>query len=140
MNNEEFKEIISKSTIETSDDFITTLMSTIEVSQEVEKTSSWWSYRPVIITCTILIVIITHILYTLLRADSSLLKFLADIPKTPIFIFVILLSLYGINNIIKLNENQILQKGIENMVSESDSFAFLHDEEDLYDESDLKEK
>jgi hypothetical protein len=42
--------------------------------------------------------------------------------------------------ILKKYEEQILQKGIENMVSESDSFAFLHDEEDLYDESDLKEK
>lgn len=113
MNHEELKKIIGKSTIETSDDFINTLMSNIEVNQEVKKTSYWWSYRSVIIACTILIVIITHILYTLLRADSSLLKFLADIPKTPIFIFVILLSLYGINNIIKLNEDQTrIKKGV----------------------------
>ncbi len=42
--------------------------------------------------------------------------------------------------ILKKYEEQILQKGIETIVSESDSFAFLHDEEDLYDESDLKEK
>lgn len=42
--------------------------------------------------------------------------------------------------VLKKYEEQILQKGIETLVSESDSFAFLHDEEDLYDESDLKEK
>ncbi len=42
--------------------------------------------------------------------------------------------------VLKKHEEQILQKGIETMVSESDSFAFLHDEEDLYDENDLKEK
>ncbi len=42
--------------------------------------------------------------------------------------------------ILKKYEEQILQKGIETLTSESDSFAFLHEEEDLYDESDLKEK
>ncbi len=42
--------------------------------------------------------------------------------------------------VLKKYEEQILQKGIETLVSESNSFAFLHDEEDLYDESDLKEK
>jgi hypothetical protein len=42
--------------------------------------------------------------------------------------------------VLKKYEEQTLQKGIQSMVSESKSFAFLHDEEDLYDESDLKEK
>ncbi|MCO6475029.1 MAG: DUF2281 domain-containing protein [Phaeodactylibacter sp.] len=42
--------------------------------------------------------------------------------------------------ILKKYEDQILQRGIETLVSKSDSFAFLHDEEDLYDEGDLKEK
>lgn len=42
--------------------------------------------------------------------------------------------------LLKKHEEQILQKGIEKIISESDSFAFLKDEEDLYDESDLKEK
>lgn len=42
--------------------------------------------------------------------------------------------------VLKKHEEQILRKGIETMVSESDSFAFLHDEENLYDEHDLKEK
>ncbi len=42
--------------------------------------------------------------------------------------------------VLKRYEEQILQKGIETIISQSDSFAFLHDEEDLYDEHDLKEK
>lgn len=42
--------------------------------------------------------------------------------------------------VLKKYEEQILQKGIETMISESNSFTFLHDEEDLYDESDLNEK
>ena len=42
--------------------------------------------------------------------------------------------------ILKKYEEQILQKGIETLTSQSDSFAFLQEEEDLYDEGDLKEK
>lgn len=42
--------------------------------------------------------------------------------------------------ILKKNDEEVIQKGIEKMVSESDSFYFLNDEEDLYDEDDLKEK
>ncbi|WP_194975154.1 hypothetical protein [Aquiflexum lacus] len=42
--------------------------------------------------------------------------------------------------VLKKHEEQIIQKGIETLVSKSDSFAFLTEEEDLYDESDLKEK
>ena len=39
--------------------------------------------------------------------------------------------------VLKKHEEQILQKGIEVLVSRSDSFSFLDDEEDLYDESGL---
>ena len=42
--------------------------------------------------------------------------------------------------ILKKHDEQILQKGIEKLVSESKSFAFLHDEEDLYTVEDLKER
>ena len=42
--------------------------------------------------------------------------------------------------ILKKEEERILQKGIKTIVTESDSFAFLRDEEDLYGEGDLKEK
>lgn len=37
-------------------------------------------------------------------------------------------------------EEKILQKGLEDLASQSKSFEFLHDEGELYDESDLKEK
>ena len=42
--------------------------------------------------------------------------------------------------VLKKHEEQILQKGIQHLVIESESYAFLDDEEDLYDERDLKEK
>jgi hypothetical protein len=37
-------------------------------------------------------------------------------------------------------DQQIVTEGIEKMVSESQSFIFLEDEEEIYSEKDLKEK
>ena len=42
--------------------------------------------------------------------------------------------------VLKKYEEEILQKGIERVISESESFSFLKNEEELYDENDLKEK
>ena len=42
--------------------------------------------------------------------------------------------------LIKRYEEQGLIKDIQNIISESNSFDFLNNEEDLYSESDLKEK
>ncbi len=42
--------------------------------------------------------------------------------------------------IFKKYEDEILQKGIEKIVSESKTFSYLKDEEDLYTVNDLKEK
>ena len=41
---------------------------------------------------------------------------------------------------LKKHEETILQKGIEQLVETSNTFAFLHDEEDLYTLDDLKER
>jgi hypothetical protein len=40
----------------------------------------------------------------------------------------------------KKYENYILNEGIQHLVSESQSFDFLSDEEDLYTEKDIKQK
>ncbi|MDZ4844640.1 MAG: hypothetical protein SH857_03720 [Chitinophagales bacterium] len=42
--------------------------------------------------------------------------------------------------IFKKYEEEILQKGIEKIVSESKTFSYLKDEEDLYTVNELKEK
>ena len=42
--------------------------------------------------------------------------------------------------ILKKHEETIMQKGIERLVETSETFAFLHDEEDLYTLGDLKER
>jgi hypothetical protein len=42
--------------------------------------------------------------------------------------------------ITKKYENYLLSEGIQHMVSESQTFDFLSTEEDLYSESDIKQK
>jgi hypothetical protein len=42
--------------------------------------------------------------------------------------------------VLKNYEENILQKGIEKLVEQSDVFQFLHDEEDLYTDDDIKRK
>jgi len=42
--------------------------------------------------------------------------------------------------IFKKYDEEMMQKGIEKLVSNSNTFQFLMDEEDLYSEADLKEK
>ncbi len=42
--------------------------------------------------------------------------------------------------IFKKYEDEILQKGIEKLVSNSKTFSYLKDDEDLYTVNDLKEK
>lgn len=42
--------------------------------------------------------------------------------------------------ILKKYEEQLIQKRMEKIVSESEAFSFLHEEEDLYEEKDLMEK
>lgn len=40
--------------------------------------------------------------------------------------------------VLKKHEESLLQEGLTRIVSESDAFAFLADEEDLYTKEDLK--
>lgn len=40
----------------------------------------------------------------------------------------------------KCEEEEQMQKGIEKIISQSESFAFLNEEEDIYEEKDLIEK
>ena len=42
--------------------------------------------------------------------------------------------------VLKRYEERLLTEGIQSLVSESDVFSFLHDEEELYTLDDLKEK
>lgn len=42
--------------------------------------------------------------------------------------------------VLRKYEEQSLQKGIETITGNSKALSFLNDEEDLYDERDLKEK
>ena len=45
-----------------------------------------------------------------------------------------------VDDILKKYEDHILVNGIEKLVSKSQAFQFLNDDEDIYSEDDIKEK
>lgn len=104
MKEDELKKIIKKSELKTSDDFINTLMHSIETSREAKKESIWWSFKPVMIVCTILLLLITMALFKLLSNENSFINSLMDVPKIPIFTLVTIFLLVYINSLIRLNE------------------------------------
>ena len=63
------------------------------------------------------------------------IKTLTKLPKEKI------LEVYSyIDYILKKYDEEVLQRGIEKMVSDSTTFHFLNEEEDLYSVDDLKKK
>jgi hypothetical protein len=105
MKEESLKKIMQKSSIETSDDFMNTLMNRIEVSKEEQKVTIWNSFRHTLVAALVLLIPATGILFKLLRQESSFLSTLKDIPATPIFVITTLLLLFGINSMIRLQNH-----------------------------------
>lgn len=105
MKEESLKKIMQKSSIETSDDFMNTLMNRIEVSKEEQKVTIWNSFRYILIAVLVLLIPATGILFKLLRQESSFLSTLKDIPTTPVFVVITLFLLYGINSMIRLQNH-----------------------------------
>ncbi|MGY3794606.1 hypothetical protein [Aquimarina sp. 433] len=98
MKEEKFKELISKSTIETSDDFVNKVMQGIQLQKEVKKQSRFWSFPVIIIVCSALILTILGMLFYTLNTEYAIFS---SIPKTPIFLFIIGIGLYYINQLIR---------------------------------------
>ena len=101
MKEEDIKKILSKSEIETSDDFINKLMNRIEVEKEHKKIPFLSVFKPVLAVCAILGFIVILMLTKLLDIEFNFL----NVPsKTPILIVATFVFLYFINNMIRMNE------------------------------------
>ena len=105
MKEESLKKIMQKSSVETSDDFMNTLMNRIEVSKEKRKIKIWNSFRYTLVATLVLLIPATGILFKLLRQESSFLSALKEIPTTPIFVIITLFLLYSINSMIRLQNH-----------------------------------
>ena len=68
----------------------------------------------------------------MIEKTLKVLSLLPDDKVSDVFDYVDLLF--------KKHEEEVLQKGINKLISTSNTYAFLHDEEDLYTVADLKEK
>ncbi len=103
MKEEQLKKIIEKSTIETSDDFINNLMSSVEMNQERKK-SLKRLFKTVLIVISILSIAISFILFQYTGDKNSPINVLTHIPKTPLFVVFMIAILGYINAFIRLNE------------------------------------
>ncbi|WP_281986386.1 hypothetical protein [Aquimarina aggregata] len=104
MNEEEkLRQLLKKSTINTSDDFINNLMHTIEDKHSAKSPSIWWSFKTVFIACTALVLILTFILFKLIHIENGFLGSISNIPKMPIFLIITTVFLYYINTLVKLS-------------------------------------
>lgn len=101
MKEEKFKELISKSTIETSDDFINKVMQGIQLQKEAKKQSPFWSFPVIIIVCTALILMILGMLFYAFNTEYVIFS---SIPKTPVFLVIIGIGLYYINQLIRFQQ------------------------------------
>ena len=107
MKEEQIKKIIKKSTIETSDDFVDGLMAAIAKDKEAKNTYVLSFSKPVLITCIVLVVCLTFLLFKVLGLDFGVLSALTGSKRTPVFVAVIFILLYSLNTLIKLNKNVV---------------------------------
>ncbi|SEK49361.1 hypothetical protein SAMN04487910_0652 [Aquimarina amphilecti] len=77
-------------------------MNTIEVQQQSKK-RSFWSFNIIMIVCSILVLIVTGLLYNILGSSNRESLFFEEIPKTPVFLAVTISLLYNLNRVISLN-------------------------------------
>lgn len=107
MKEEEFKKIIQKSSVEISNDFINTMMNSIETNQKRKKALKRLFHRALIII-TILSTTLSFTLFQYLKGENSLLNIVTNMPKTPVFVLFMIVILIYLNSFIKVNEeNQI---------------------------------
>ncbi|MBW1296460.1 hypothetical protein [Aquimarina litoralis] len=107
MKEEKLKEMISKSTIETSDDFINKVMKGIELQEERKKQSIFWSFPVILFVCSALILAIVGLLFYMLNIQNFMeYATFNSIPKTPVFLLVIGVAFYYINHIMRLHHNE----------------------------------
>ncbi len=79
-------------------------MNAIEVKQQAKNTYVWWSFRTILIVCSVLIIIVLSLLLKVIYNDSGLFKsFSFEVPKTPLFLMITFAFLYYVNSIVRLN-------------------------------------
>lgn len=104
MNEKQIKKVIKNSRLETSEVFVDNLMTSVEKIQAAKKNNSWWSFKVVLIVCSILTLLITFLLFKFLNYNVGFTSSISAY-KTPVFIICTLILLNYINGILKLNKS-----------------------------------
>jgi hypothetical protein len=115
MIEEETKKILQKSMLKTSDSFMNELMNKIEAKEKVEK-ASVWPIRTTLSVISIILLLMSFVLYKSLHLSNNILSTGISISKTAIFSIASLIFLFIINHILKLNEEyQNLKNDVSNV-------------------------
>ncbi len=107
MKEEQFKKIIKKSTLTTSEGFVDELMSNIKESKEVKNKYVLWQFKPILSICVVLILVLTFLLFQVLGLEVGVLSSMIGTKKIPIFIVVTSVLFYYLNEMVKLDKNSI---------------------------------
>jgi len=102
MNEQQLKELLQQSKIETSPDFTDNLMNQIELTPKTKK-SNLWSFPLVLSVISLVAFVISYLLYT---SPSAFFQAKAATFKTPVLLIVSVSFLLVINYVIKMNEIQ----------------------------------
>ena len=98
MKEEHIKKLIGKSKVETSDEFLNTLMHKVSVESAVRnKTKLSFPVKTLLSVCSLLIIIISFLGYSFL--NSSRIE--VGSSTTPLFIMAFGILLYVLNNFIR---------------------------------------
>ena len=109
MKEEQIRKILSKSKVETSDDFVDKVMLKVDEERQLKLESKRVSFRPVLISSALLILVVTFVLYQLL-ISSGFPGAILSTHQMPIFLLITFALLYYLNYAIRLNNK--FRKGV----------------------------
>ncbi|MEM6719747.1 MAG: hypothetical protein AAF611_10550 [Bacteroidota bacterium] len=104
MKEEQLKNLMQKSTVETSDNFTDALMQQLEMLEET-KPIQLISFRKMIAFSVASLVIVSLIAYQYLAPFLSELSGSVKVTKTPIFAVCLLVCLLGLNYMLRLQQS-----------------------------------
>ena len=105
MKEEDYKKIIEKSGISTSDGFVDEVMQAISNKEAANSKMGFWKFKPILIILSILILVLTLLLFKLLNLEAGSLNTIIKNQNTLVFIGVTFALLYHLNSVIKLNNS-----------------------------------
>lgn len=109
MKEEKTRDLLQKSSIETSDNFTNKLIQRLEAKKVAKKTFTW-NFTPTFSVLVLAVLASSFTFYKFLKSGVHLFDTGIEIGRTPIFSVGAILFFLALNYILKLNETYSLSK------------------------------